>query len=102
MLKYTRWIASCAPIESSPPLRMWWIPDSVLVERSQHLPSRSGSHQQAAGSAPAAHSATLRHLVISSFSNVGRRNVLMIALMVPGLLIWSVGTADVSVVPGRA
>ncbi len=52
--------------------------------------------------APAAQSATLRHLLTSSSENVGRCLVWMIALMVPGLLTWSVGIAEVSDVPGRA
>ena len=45
MLKYTRWIASSAPIESSPPLRMWCTVSSMARDWSQHLPSRPGSHQ---------------------------------------------------------
>ena len=45
---------------------------------------------------------TLRHLFTISPAKVGRCARLMIALIVPGLLIWSLGIADVSLVPGRA
>src|SRR5687767_8897959 len=101
MLKYTRCTASSEPIESSPPFRMWCTV-SVCLLRAQHLPCLPGSHQQARGSAFAPHSLVLRHLSTTSFANVGRCAVLMMALIVPGLFIWSVGTADVSDVPGRA
>ncbi len=70
MLKYTRWIASSAPIESSPPLRMWCTV-SVAALRCQHLPSRPGSHQQIRV-APSRRLPTLRHLLTISPGNVGR------------------------------
>ncbi len=102
MLKYTRWMASSAPIESSPPLRMWCTV-SLARDCSQHLPSRPGSHQHFVPAAGVAeHAATLRHLMTSSSGNVGRWCRLMSALMVPGLLTRSVGIAEVSDVPGRA
>src|SRR4249919_960391 len=66
----------------------------------QHLPSRPGSHQQAGSLSLQA--ATLRHLSTISPEKVGRCARLVIALIVPGLLIWSLGIADVSLVPGRA
>src|SRR6476659_8669816 len=66
----------------------------------QHLPSRPGSHQQAGSCCLQA--PTLRHLSTISPAKVGRCARLMIALIVPGLLIWSLGIADVSLVPGRA
>ena len=99
MLKYTRWIASRPPIESSPPFRMWWTV-SVFVLLCQHLPSRPGSHQQVASGSLFSHEPTLRHLLITSPSKTGRRARLMIAFIVPGLFTWSVGTADVSEDPG--
>ena len=54
-----------------------------------------------AGSAPGLQRPAGRHFVTCS-SNVGRRSRLMSGFIVPGLLIWSLGTADVSTVPGRA
>ncbi len=59
MLKYTRWIAPSAPIESPPPLRMWWTV-SVCTLFSQHLPGLPGSHQQVDSFAPAGQAAALR------------------------------------------
>ena len=100
MLKYTRWMASSAPIESSPPLRMWCTV-SVCSDFSQHLLSRSGSHQQSRSDLPS-QLVVLRHLSTSSPSNTGRCATLMSALMVPGLFTWSFGIAEVSLVPGRA
>ena len=86
MLKYTRCIASSAPMESSPPFRMWWIVASVRVLRCQHLPSRCGSHQQLDSGWSFPQAVTLRHLLTTSLGKIGRWLVLMIALMVPGLL----------------
>src|SRR5690606_12426739 len=70
--------------------------------RTQHLPLRPGSHQQAAPFFCSPQLSALRHLMIDSFSNTGRCAMLMSALMVPGLFTWSVGMAEVSEVPGRA
>ena len=102
MLKYTRWIASSTPIESSPPFRMWCTVSGARA-RSQHFPSRPGSHQHFVSAAGVAGQAvTLRHLITSSPSNCGRWWKLWMALMVPGFETWSVGIAEVSDVPGRA
>ena len=70
------------------------------MPRCQHLPSRPGSHQQAASSLLQARN--LAPLVDVFTANVGRTLVLMIAFIVPGLCTWSVGIAEVSEVPGRA
>ena len=74
---------------------------SVFRLFSQHLPSRPGSHQQVSGSAPASQAAALRHFSTSS-SKSGRRAKLMMAFMVPGLETKSIGSAEVSTMPGRA
>src|SRR5687768_13649647 len=79
-----------------------WCTVSFASLRDQHLPCRPGSHQHAAVFFSVPQLSVLRHLMIDSFSNTGRCAMLMSALMVPGLLTWSVGMAEVSEVPGRA
>lgn len=44
----------------------------------------------------------MRHLITDSLAKVGRLPRLISALIVPGLLTWSVGIAEVSLVPGLA
>src|SRR5262245_6304408 len=78
-----------------------WCTVSLASPRDQHLPSRPGSHQQV-GEALSGQDAVLRHLMIDSPDIIGRCATLMSALIVPGLLTWSVGIAEVSEVPGRA
>src|SRR5512145_1357584 len=102
MLKYTRWIASSAPMLSSPPFRMWCTASCARPLR-QHLFCRPGSHQHVSWSSSfCSQLAALRHLTMSSLAWVSRCLVLISALMVPGLFTWSVGMAEVSEVPGRA
>src|SRR5512134_2610034 len=87
---------------SSPPFRIWCAASAARPLR-QHLSWRPGSHQQVSFSTSLVSQAlTLRHLMMSWLANVGRWLVLMMALIVPGLLTWSVGMAEVSEVPGRA
>src|SRR3546814_4092335 len=83
------------------PLRMWCTVSCATLLR-QHLPTRPGSHQQLVSGSPASQASTLRHLSTTSLAKVGRWRKLMIELIVPGLLTWSLGIAEVSLVPGRA
>src|SRR5215203_51096 len=94
-------MASRAPIESSPPFKMWWTASTASL-RSLHFPALPGSHQQVSGSEPGAQLATGRHLTTFSPSKVGRWAKLMRAFMVPGLCTRSLGMAEVSTVPGRS
>src|SRR6187549_4025515 len=84
---------------SSPPFRMCGT-RSFSTLRAQHLPSRSHQHDPAG--AFGSHVEAARHLGTASSPNRGRTLVLRIAFMVPGLCTWSLGTAEVSTVPGRA
>src|SRR3546814_1345589 len=79
-----------------------WCTVSCATLLRQHLPSRPGSHQQLVSGSPASQASTLRHLSTTSLAKVGRWRKLMIELIVPGLLTWSLGIAEVSLVPGRA
>src|ERR1700674_235332 len=66
--------------------------------RAQHLPGLPGSHQQLA--VPSGQLAALRHFN-TRCSEVGRLARLMMAFIVPGLEMVSMGSAEVSTVPGR-
>src|SRR3546814_18546244 len=79
-----------------------WCTVSCATLLRQHLPSRPGSHQQLVSGSPASQASTLRHLSTPSLAKVGRWRNLMIELIVPGLLTWSLGIAEVSLVHGRA
>src|SRR3546814_15771702 len=79
-----------------------WVTGSCATLLRQHLPSRPCSHQQLVSGSPASQASTLRHLSTTSLAKVGRWRQLMIELIVPGLLTWSLGIAEVSLVPGRA
>src|SRR5215831_6732447 len=87
-------------MESSPPFNMCGT-DCLCRPRSQHLPTRPGSHQHLSAEAPPGQAETLRHFRTSS-SNVGRCFRLMMAFIVPGLDTKSMGSAEVSTIPGRA
>src|SRR3546814_1974974 len=79
-----------------------WCTVSCATPLRQHLPSRPGSHQHAVSGSPGSQAVTLRHLSTTSLAKVGRWRKLMMAFIVPGLLTWSLGIAEVSLVPGRA
>src|SRR5215212_827740 len=92
-------MASSAPIESSPPLRMWKTsPSSEL--HCRHLPGLPGSHQQV--SSEGGQEETGRHLATFSLKPWGREAKLMMAFIVPGLCTPSLGMAEVSTEPGRS
>src|SRR3546814_14907265 len=79
-----------------------WCTVACATPVRQHLPSRPGSHQHAVSGSPGSQAVALRHLSTTSLAKVGRWRKLMNELIVPGLLTWSLGIAEVSLVPGRA
>src|SRR5690242_9332611 len=85
-------------MESSPPLRILGT-RSIFSLWLQHLLALAGSHQHLAS--PPGQLETLRHLS-TRCSCSGRLPKLMMAFMVPGFDTVSIGSAEVSTVPGRA
>src|SRR5262249_15416746 len=77
-----------------------WFTGSIASLRDQHLLVRCGSHQQVALD-PSRQAEALRHFK-TLCRNFGRLSKLWIAFMVPGLDTVSIGSAEVSTIPGRA
>src|SRR5712691_4846667 len=82
---------------SSPPLRTW-ATRSIFSLWLQHLLALAGSHQHLAS--PPGQLEAFRHFS-TRCSCVGRLAKLMMAFMVPGFDTVSIGSAEVSTVPGR-
>src|SRR3546814_19346408 len=78
-----------------------WCTVSCATPLRQHLPSRPGSHQHAVSGSPGSQAVALRHLSTTPLAKVGRWRELMMEFIVPGLLTWSLGIAEVSLLPGR-